>query len=73
MPFKCLGAVRLENNFVEKNLWGLVDSSLNISHCCALVAKKTNCILGCIRRTVASRLREMIIPFNSVLARHVLK
>lgn len=68
-----LHVFRLGNSFVEKYLWSQVDSSLNISPCCALVAKKTNHILGCIRRTVASRLREMIVLLNSVLVRQVLR
>jgi len=62
------GADLLESSSAERDLSVLVDR-LTMSQQCVLVAKKASGILGCIKRSVASRTREVLLPLCSALVR----
>ncbi|KAK4808478.1 hypothetical protein QYF61_005795 [Mycteria americana] len=56
-------------NPAEMDLRVLVDSKLILSQQGAFAAKVANCCLSCIRRSVARRVREMILPLPLALIR----
>lgn len=64
-----LGSYQLGRSLAEKDLQVLMYNKLNTSRQCILVPKKINSALCCIRRTSASRLREVIPLFYSALER----
>ena len=59
----------LESTSVERDLGVQLDDRLTMSQQCALAAKMANVLLGCIRRSVASRSREVLLPLYSALVR----
>jgi len=64
-----LWADLLESSSVERDLGVLVNDKFTMSQQCALVAKKVNGILGCFKKSVASRLSEVLLPLSSALVR----
>jgi len=68
-----LGADLLEMSSAEKDQSVVVANRLAMSQQNVLVAKKANGILGCVKKRVASRLREVIIPLCSLSQTYICK
>ena len=63
------GEKLIDSSPAKKDLGSLVCEKLVRSQHCTLAVREANCILGCIKRGVASRVREVIVPLCSALAR----
>ncbi|GAB0179976.1 hypothetical protein GRJ2_000462900 [Grus japonensis] len=64
-----LGDKRLESNLTERGLGVWIDGKLNMSQQCGLAAKRANCVLGCIKHSIASWSREVIVLLCTALVR----
>ncbi|PKU46418.1 hypothetical protein llap_3267 [Limosa lapponica baueri] len=68
-----LGADLLESSSVERYLGVLVENKLTMRQQCALVPKKANGLLVCVKKSVASRSKEVILIIYSALVRSLLE
>jgi len=64
-----LGVDLLDSSSAERDLGVLVDDRLTMSQQCALAAKAANGILACIKKSVDSRSREVLLPLYTALVR----
>jgi len=64
-----LGDDWMERSSAERGLRVLVDNRLAMSYQCALVAKKASVILECIKKSMASRSKGVILPLYCALVR----
>ena len=63
-----VGVDQLDSSSTEEDLEVPEDKQLSMSEQCPLMAK-ANSLLGCIRRSLAGRGREVILPLYSALLR----
>ena len=59
----------MEMSYAEKDLGVVVGNRLAMNQQCVIVAKKVNGILRFIKKSMASRLREVILHLYSAMVR----
>jgi len=64
-----LGEKWLESSPAERHLGLLVDTRLTMTQQCDLAADRAKCIQGCIKHSITSRSKEVIIPLYLALVR----
>ncbi|CAM4508198.1 unnamed protein product [Lepidochelys olivacea] len=64
-----LGMHHMEVTEDEKDLGILVDHRLTVSRQCDMAVKKANAVLGCIRRGISSRDKEVLVSLYKALVR----
>ena len=64
-----MGAEQLESSSAEKDLGILADTKVNLGQQRVLAAKKARVILRCVRQSIGSRSRDVILPLCSALER----
>ena len=64
-----LGADLLQRSSAEKDMGVLVNNTVAMSKQCSLVAKKASGIMECIKKSVANRMKKVILPLCSALVR----
>uniref|UniRef100_A0A452HYE6 Reverse transcriptase domain-containing protein n=1 Tax=Gopherus agassizii TaxID=38772 RepID=A0A452HYE6_9SAUR len=64
-----LGTHQLEATEEEKDLGVLVDHRMTMSRQCDMAVKKANAVLGCIRRGISSKDKEVLVPLYKALVR----
>ncbi|CAM4501029.1 unnamed protein product [Lepidochelys kempii] len=64
-----LGTHKLEVTEEKKNLGALVDHRMTMSCQCDVAMRKASAVLGCIRRGISSRDKEVLVPLYKALVR----
>ncbi|CAM5111945.1 unnamed protein product [Natator depressus] len=68
-----LGTHQIEVTEEEKDLGVLVDHRMTMSCQCDMAMKKATAVLGCIRRDISSRDKEVLVPLYKALVRPYLE